>query len=266
MKTGGPCKPGMRTVLRHDGETIAYLQRPGKTPGVIWLGGFHSDMQGTKAVALDQWAAKNARAFLRFDYFGHGKSSGDFRDGTISRWRDDALAVLDELTEGPQVLVGSSMGAWIALLGAKERPKRIAALLLIAPAPDFTERLMWARMPEQIRQEIQHNGEWLRPSAYEDSPYPITLRLIEDGRKHLLLDGPIQIDCPVHILHGMRDPDVPWQHAIQLAERLPGNPVVTLIKHGDHRLSTPGDLDRIERILGELLPPDTCLPAPNPLI
>lgn len=245
----------MQTLLRHDGETIAYLQRPGKTPGMIWLGGFHSDMQGTKAVALDQWAAKNGRAFLRFDYFGHGKSSGDFRDGTITRWRDDALAVLDELTEGSQVLAGSSLGAWIALLVAKARPERITALLLIAPAPDFTERLMWTRMPEEVRQHIQQKGEWLRPSNYNDGPYPITLRLIEDGRQHLLLDAPIQIDCPVHILHGMRDPDVPWQHAIQLAERLSGNPVVTLIKEGDHRLSTPGDLDRIERILGELLPP-----------
>lgn len=245
----------MQRLLRHDGETIAYLQRPGKTPGVIWLGGFHSDMQGTKAVALDQWAAKNGRAFLRFDYFGHGRSSGEFRDGSITRWRDDALAVLDDLTEGPQVLAGSSMGAWIALLIARIRPERIAALLLIAPAPDFTERLMWARMPEELRQHVQQKGEWLSPSNYGDGPYPITLRLIEDGRQHLLLDAPIQITWPVHILHGMRDPDVPWQHAIQLAERLSGNPVVTLIKEGDHRLSTPGDLDRIERILGELLPP-----------
>ena len=245
----------MQTFLRHDGETIAYLQRPGKSPGVIWLGGFHSDMQGTKAAALDAWAAKNDRAFLRFDYFGHGKSSGRFRDGTISRWRDDALAVLEELTQGPQVLVGSSMGAWIALLAAAARPKRVAALLLIAPAPDFTERLMWARMPEEIRTQIRQTGEWLRPSIYDDGPYPITLRLIQDGRQHLLLGAPIQIDCAIHILQGMCDPDVPWGYAIELAERLSGNPVVTLLKQGDHRLSTPADLDRIERILGELLPP-----------
>jgi pimeloyl-ACP methyl ester carboxylesterase len=245
----------MQTLLRHDGETIAYLERAGKTPGVIWLGGFHSDMQGTKAAALDHWAAKNGRAFLRFDYFGHGKSSGDFRDGTITRWRDDALAVLDEVTQGPQVFVGSSMGAWIALRAAQARPERIAALLLIAPAPDFTERLVWARMPEEIRQQIHQNGEWLRPSIYDDGPYPITLKLIEDGRQHLLLDAPIQIACPVHILQGMRDPDMPWECAIELAERLSGNPVVTLTKQGDHRLSTPADLARIERILGELLPP-----------
>jgi len=245
----------MKTFLRHDGETIAYLQRSGKTPGVIWLGGFHSDMQGTKAAALDEWAAKNGRAFLRFDYFGHGQSSGDFRHGTITRWRDDALAVLDELTHGPQVLVGSSMGAWIALLVALMRPDRIAALLLIAPAPDFTERLMWARMTVEIRTQIQEQGEWLRPSIYDDGAYPVTLRLIEDGREHLLLGAPIQIGCPVHILQGMHDPDVPWAYAIELAKRLSGNPVVTLIKHGDHRLSTPADLARIERILGELLPP-----------
>jgi pimeloyl-ACP methyl ester carboxylesterase len=245
----------MQIFVRHDGETIAYLQRPGKTPGVIWLGGFHSDMQGTKAAALDEWAAKNGRAFLRFDYFGHGQSSGDFRHGTITRWRDDALAVLDELTHGPQVLVGSSMGAWIALLTAMMRTDRIAALLLIAPAPDFTERLMWERMPEEIRTQIREKGEWQGPSMYDDGPYPITLQLIEDGREHLLLGAPIEVQCPVHILHGMRDPDVPWAHATELAERLSGNPVVTLTKNGDHRLSKPDDLALIERLLGELLPP-----------
>jgi pimeloyl-ACP methyl ester carboxylesterase len=158
------------------------------------------------------------------------------------------------------------MGAWIALLVAMARPERIAALLLIAPAPDFTERLMWARMPEEIRRQIREEGEWLRPSNYDDGPYPITRRLIEDGHQHLLLDGPIDVACPVHILQGMRDPDVPWQYAIELAERLSGSPVVTLIKLGDHRLSTPADLDRIEHILGELLPVDTCLRGPNPLI
>jgi pimeloyl-ACP methyl ester carboxylesterase len=243
----------MQTLLRHDGETIAYLQRAGKTPGVIWVGGFHSDMQGTKAVALDQWAADNRRAFLRFDYFGHGESSGDFREGTITRWRDDALAVLDAVAEGPQVLVGSSMGAWIALLMARARPERIAAMLLIAPAPDFTESLIWKQMPEHVQKQIMETGEWLRPSIYDERPYPITRSLIEDGRQHLLLNGPIDIGCPVHILHGMRDPDVPWQHAIELAARLSGNPVITLVKQGDHRLSTPDDLHRIEGILGQLL-------------
>jgi pimeloyl-ACP methyl ester carboxylesterase len=244
----------MNRLLRDDGETIAYLRRDGKAPGIIWLGGFHSDMQGTKAIALDRWAAQHGRAFLRFDYFGHGASSGSFRNGSISRWREDALAVIDRLSDGPQILVASSMGAWIALLAAKARPERMTGLLLIAPAPDFTERLIWARMPEITRRQILESGEWLRPSTYDDGPYPITRELIEDGRKHLLLDRAIDITCPIRIIQGMSDPDVPWEHALELAGRLTGNPVVTLIKQGDHRLSTPGDLQRMERILAEFLP------------
>jgi hypothetical protein len=141
----------IRKLTREDGETIAYLQRGGKQPGIVWLGGFHSDMMGTKAQALDAWAASRGRAYLRFDYLGHGQSSGQFRDGTISRWRDDALAVLDGLTQGPQVLVGSSMGAWIALLLARLRPEKSAAMLLLAPAADFTEALVWPRLPPEAR-------------------------------------------------------------------------------------------------------------------
>ena len=239
--------------IREDGETIAYLRRAGKSPGVVWLGGFHSDMNGTKAQALDAWAARAERAYLRFDYFGHGASSGAFRDGTISRWRDDALAVLDHLCDGPQVLVGSSMGAWIALLVARARPDKVAALLLLAPAADFTEALVWRRMSPDIRAEIMDRGEWQRPSAYGDGPYPITRALIEDGRRHLLLDAPIELSCPVHIVQGMVDPDVPWQHALRLLETLSGNPTLTLIKHGDHRLSTDEDLARITAALDAIL-------------
>jgi pimeloyl-ACP methyl ester carboxylesterase len=239
--------------IREDGETIAYLRRGGKSPGVVWLGGFHSDMSGTKAQALDAWAEANGRAYLRFDYFGHGASSGAFRDGTITRWRDDALAVLDKLCDGPQVLVGSSMGAWIALLVARARPEKVAALLLLAPAADFTEALIWARMTPDIRDEVMERGEWQRPSAYGDGPYPITRALIEDGRRHLMLDAPIAIDCPVHILQGMNDPDVPWQHALKLVEKLSGNPTLTLIKNGDHRLSTPHDLALIAQTLDAIL-------------
>lgn len=239
--------------IREDGETIAYLKRGGKTPGVVWLGGFHSDMNGTKAQALDSWAVSRGRAYLRFDYFGHGESSGAFRDGTISRWRDDALAVLDTLCDGPQVLAGSSMGAWIALLAALTRPEKVAALLLLAPAADFTEALIWARMTPDIRSEVMERGQWQRPSAYGDGPYPITRALIEDGRRHLLLDAPIELACPVHILQGMKDPDVPWQHALKLVEKLSGNPALTLIKNGDHRLSTPEDIDRITRTLDVIL-------------
>jgi pimeloyl-ACP methyl ester carboxylesterase len=239
--------------IREDGETIAYLRRGGKSPGVVWLGGFRSDMNGTKAAALDRWAETNGRAYLRFDYYGHGASSGQFRDGTISRWRDDALAVLDRLCDGPQALVGSSMGAWIALLAAQARPEKIAAMLLLAPAVDFTEALIWTRMTPEMRRQVMKLGEWLRPSAYGDGPYPITRALIEDGRKHQLLDAPIEVRVPVHILQGMRDPDVPWQHALKLNERLSGNPVLTLIKEGDHRLSTPADLARLTAALDELL-------------
>lgn len=239
--------------IREDGETIAYLRRGGKSPGVIWLGGFHSDMNGTKAQALDAWAEARGRSYLRFDYFGHGASSGAFRDGTITRWRDDALAVLDNLCDGPQVLVGSSMGAWIALLIARARPEKVATLLLLAPAADFTEALIWARMTPDIRREVMERGAWQRPSAYGDGPYPITRALIEDGRRHLLLDASIELSCPVHILQGMKDPDVPWQHALKLVEKLSGNPVLTLIKNGDHRLSTPEDIARIAHTLDAIL-------------
>jgi pimeloyl-ACP methyl ester carboxylesterase len=240
-------------LRREDGETIAYLRRAGKHPEVVWFGGFKSDMGGTKARALDDWAARRGQAFIRFDYFGHGASSGRFADGTISRWREDALAVMDRICEGPQVLAGSSMGTWIALLAARARPERLKGLLLIAPAVDFTERLIWARMSPEIREEVMEKGFWLRPSAYDDGPYPITRGLIEDGRKHLLLGAPIQIDVPVHIVQGMQDPDVPWQHAMALMETLSRNPVLTLIKQGDHRLSAPADLLRIENALDGLL-------------
>jgi pimeloyl-ACP methyl ester carboxylesterase len=243
----------LETLLREDGETIAYLRARGKQPQIVWLGGFKSDMGGTKAEALAAWAAGRGRAYLRFDYFGHGKSSGQFRDGTITRWRDDALAVLDRLCEGPQILVGSSMGAWIALLAAKLRPEKVAGLLLLAPAADFTEALIWARMSPEMKREVMEKGEWLRPFAYEDGSYPITRALIEDGRRHLILGAPIALSCSVHILQGMQDPDVPWQHAMRLVEQLSGNPVLTLIKNGDHRLSTPADLARIERALDELI-------------
>src|SRR6266568_7778983 len=185
------------TLPRQGGERIAYMKREGMTPGIVWLGGFKSEMTATKATALDAWAAKSGRAFLRFDYFGHGESSGDFRHGTVSRWSTDALAVLDALTAGSQILVGSSMGAWLALLTALARPDRIVALLLIAPATDFTDKLLWNRLSEEMRREILDKGEWLRPTSYGPDPYPITRELIEDGKKHLLLDGEIALRCPV---------------------------------------------------------------------
>lgn len=241
---------------RPDGQTIAYLNRTAKAagPGILWLSGFKSDMTGTKAEALDAWAVRTVRGYTRFDYFGHGASSGDFRDGTVSRWREDALAVLDRVTSGPQILVGSSMGAWIALLVALARPERVAAMVLIAPAPDFTEDLIWAELSDDARREIEMKGEWMRPSAYDPDPYPITRTLIEDGRKHLVLTQSIPLHMPVRILHGMADRDVPWRHALRLVERLESNDVtLELVKHGDHRLSMPADLARLEDTLERLL-------------
>ncbi len=234
-------------------DTIAYRTREGRGPGVVWLGGFRSDMMGTKAEALDEWAASRGQAYLRFDYFAHGQSSGDFRKGNISRWRDDAMAVLDERTEGPQILVGSSMGGWISLLLARARPERVKGLLLIAPAPDFTEDLLWTALPPDVQQQIMSQGEWLQPWGYGEPPCPITRQFIEDGRKNLLLRGPLDVRCPVRILQGMKDPDVPWNHAVRIVDKLPGNPILTLVKEGDHRLSTPEDLARMTAVLDQLL-------------
>jgi pimeloyl-ACP methyl ester carboxylesterase len=241
-------------LLRPDGHTVAYLKLTRREPGVVWLSGFKSDMAGTKAAALAGWAERTNRSYTRFDYFGHGKSSGAFRDGTVTRWLDDALAVIDELTEGPQVLAGSSMGGWIATLAALKRPARIAGLMLIAPAADFTEALMWKNMSEAVRRDVMERGVWHRPSAYDQDPYPISRALIEDGRKHLILGGPICVPCPVRVVQGMADPDVPWTHALHLVERLEsGDVVVELIKNGDHRLSTAQDIERLCRTLDELL-------------
>jgi pimeloyl-ACP methyl ester carboxylesterase len=219
---------------------------------VVWLGGFRSDMTGTKAEALAEWAADAGRGYLRFDYFGHGQSSGDFQAGTISRWREDALAVIDELTEGPLILVGSSMGGWISCLVALVRPDRMAALALIAPAPDFTEKLMGPNLPPEARAALAADGVWLQPSAYGD-PTPITQALIEDGDRWSILPGPVPIEVPVRILQGGDDPDVPWRHALELAQSLKGDDVVfSLIKDGDHRLSRPQNIARMVAMVAEL--------------
>ncbi|MGP1275278.1 MAG: alpha/beta fold hydrolase [Caulobacterales bacterium] len=228
-----------------DNHRIAYNQHAGKGPHLVWLGGLRSDMEGTKALALDAWAREQARAFTRFDYFAHGQSDGDWRDARVGRWRRDALAVLDQLTEGPVILVGSSMGAWTALLAALARPERVAGLVLIAPAPDFTEALMWQGFSEAVRAEILNRGEWAQPSEYGE-PLIITRGLIEEARQWLLLDGPIRVDGPVRVLQGMADPDVPWQHAVRVCEALTSDDVsLHLTKTGDHRLSTPDDIARL---------------------
>jgi pimeloyl-ACP methyl ester carboxylesterase len=240
------------------GRRIAVRARAGRGPGLFWLGGFNSDMRGTKALALDAWAAEQGRACVRFDYSGHGESGGAFADGTIGRWLEEAIAVFDRFCTGPQVVIGSSMGGWMALLLARAlarraaNPASLAGLVLIAPAPDFTEELMWKNFSPEIRQDIETRGVWLRPSQYGE-PCPITRRLIEEGRNHLVLGSAIDVGCPVHILQGGQDPDVPWKHAFALAHRLPADDVVlTMIQDGDHRLSRPQDIARMIAAVAEM--------------
>jgi pimeloyl-ACP methyl ester carboxylesterase len=237
---------------------IAVRVRSGNTPGLFWLGGFNSDMKGTKALALDAWAAEHGRACVRFDYSGHGETGGAFIDGTIGRWLEESVAVFGQFCSGPQIVIGSSMGGWMALLLAREIAKRpasrasLAGLVLIAPAPDFTEELMWKDFSPEARHDIETKGVWLRPSEYGE-PYPITRALIEEGRNHLLLGSAIEVGCPVRILQGAQDPDVPWQHAFALTHRLPSDDVVlTMIQDGDHRLSRPQDIARILAAVAEM--------------
>jgi pimeloyl-ACP methyl ester carboxylesterase len=237
---------------------IAVRARQGGAPGLFWLGGFNSDMGGTKALALAAWAAEQGRACVRFDYSGHGESGGDFLDGTIGRWLEESIAVFEQFCAGPQVVVGSSMGGWIALLLARALARRaappasLAGLVLIAPAPDFTEALMWAGFSAEIRHEIETKGVWLRPSSY-GAAYPITRGLIEEGRNHLVLGNAIEVGCPVRILQGAQDADVPWQHAFALMHRLPVDDVVlTMIQDGDHRLSRPQDIARMIAAVAEI--------------
>jgi pimeloyl-ACP methyl ester carboxylesterase len=232
---------------------IAYLQRlatrKGATrPGLVWLPGFKSDMESTKAAALDGFCAKTGRALLRFDYSGHGRSGGRFEEATVSHWLEESLAMIRIGTQGPQILVGSSMGGYLALLAARalaenEEAARLAGLVLIAPAVDFTEALIWRNAPEEAKRAIVDDGFWVRPSAYSAEPYPITRALIEDGRRHLLLGGPIRAHCRVAILQGMLDEDVPFTHALTLVEHMAGDSAtLTLIKDGDHRLSREEDI------------------------
>lgn len=213
-----------------------------------------SDMTGTKALRLEQFCQARGLTYLRFDYFGHGASSGAFEDGTIGRWADDAVFALDTLTEGPQVLVGSSLGGWMMLLAALRRPKRIAALLGVASAPDFTEDLIIRMLTDEQRAILERDGVVPVYSPYDPEPTPVTKRIIDEGRDHLLLRGEIPLDCPVRLIHGMKDPDVPWQTSIRIAERLRSTDVeVSLVKESEHRMSEPEDLDRICETLDRLL-------------
>ncbi len=247
-----------------EGEDLRHLRRDG-LPGLafrrspasgglarVWLCGFASDMEGTKAAFLHAQAQRRGVNFLRFDYRGCGRSEGAFVDGTIGRWREDALAMLD-MIDGPLLLIGSSMGGWIALLCALARPQRVKGLVLIAPAPDFTERLMKPALPPEAHEALAREGVWNRPSAYGDGPYPITRALLEEARDWLLLDRPIAVGAPVRILQGMADPDVPWRHSLALVDALESQDVtLTLVKGGDHRLSAPADLARLDETVERL--------------
>jgi pimeloyl-ACP methyl ester carboxylesterase len=235
------------------GRQIAHHRLSGSGPGVVFLGGFRSDMGGTKALALQDWASARGRAFLRFDYSGHGESSGAFEDGCIGDWFGDALAAFDALTEGPQVLVGSSMGGWIALLLARARPDRVAGLVGIAAAPDFTEDSLWSGMTEAERATLAAEGRIERPSEYSEGPYVFTRKLVEDGREHLVLRAPLPLPCPVRLLQGTEDADVPPSVALRLLDHATGPDIrLTLVKGADHRFSSPQCLDLLVRTLDVL--------------
>ena len=248
-----------RSTLDVGGTRIAVRHRGGRAPGIVWLGGFRSDMAGTKAEALDRWAAETGHAYVRFDYSGHGDSGGAFRDGTISRWLGESLAVLRAFAEGPQVLVGSSMGAWIALRMVAElhragEGERVGGLVLLAPAPDFTHELMAPQLTAEQREALDRDGFFEEPSGYSDEPNIYTRALFEDGAKNRVMTGPIDTHCPVHVLQGLADPDVPHEHALKLVSLLPADDVtLSLIPGGDHRLSRPQDLDMLVRAVRSMI-------------
>ncbi|AQR60846.1 alpha/beta hydrolase [Brevundimonas sp. LM2] len=231
-------------LARPDGETLAFKRVAGTGPTVLWIGGFRSDMEGTKALALDAAARERGWSFVRYDHFAHGQSSGDWRQATIGRWREDAIGLIDYLAE-PVIPVGSSMGGWVALLAALARTERMAGLVLVNPAADFTERLMWPSLDDHVRQAILRDGEATITEAGLGE-YVLTARMFEEARDWLLMDGPIAMSAPVHVLQGRADETVPWSHAITLIERLIGGDArLDLIEGGDHRLSTPADLARL---------------------
>jgi pimeloyl-ACP methyl ester carboxylesterase len=244
----------VRFLPAPDGGRLAYVARPGAAPAVAFLGGYASDMTGVKAQYLDGWCRERGRGFVRFDYRGHGQSSGRLMDGTIGAWRDDALAVLRACTDGPLVLVGSSMGGWVMVLAALAMPERVRALVGVAAAPDFTEDLFWSQLGPAERAALQREGVLHRPSRYGEPSLPFTWRLVEDGRRHLVLRASIALHCPTRLLHGTDDPDVPWETSHRLAEALQGTDVaLTLVKRGGHRLSEPHELGLLGAAIGSLV-------------
>lgn len=241
------------TLTTAQGRTLAYVQTEGSGPGIVFLGGFKSDMTGTKAQFLEEWAKRQGRAFLRFDYSGHGQSSEDFVDGCIGDWAQDAIAAISALTTGPQILIGSSMGGWISLLVCKALPDRVAALIGIAAAPDFTEDSMWNGFNDAQRATLLADGQITLPTEYDDDPYIITRRLIDDGRNQLVLRDPLPLPFPVRLLQGSDDVDVPPAVALRLFDHAESpDMTLTLVKGADHRFSEPENLDLLARVLAEL--------------
>ncbi|MBI1273930.1 MAG: alpha/beta fold hydrolase [Alphaproteobacteria bacterium] len=236
------------------GRRLAYHRIPGREPGVVFLGGFASDMTGTKAGFLAEKCAAAGHAFLRFDYRGHGQSAGRFEDGTIGDWFDDARETIGQLTQGPQIVVGSSMGGWIALLLARAVPERVRALVGVAAAPDFTEDLMWDVLTQEQKGELRETGRLLEPSDYSDEPMVITLRLIEEARGHLLLRGRRQVSCPLRLLQGGRDPDVPPAWPQKIVQNIEAEDArIIMIEDGDHRLNRDQDLALLWKAIEEFL-------------
>lgn len=237
-----------------DGSRLAYSHLEGSSPGILFCSGFNSDMQGNKAIALADWCRQQGRQFTRFDYFGHGQSDGKVEEGSIGRWRDDALAILDSVTHGPQLVVGSSMGGWVMLLVALARPERLCGLLGLAAAPDFTARLAQSLSAAQ-QQQLADTGYADLPNCSDDGqPYRVGLHMLQEAESHLLLAADIPVDLPVRLIHGQADEDVPWQLSFTLAERLRSADVeVQLVKSGDHRLSEPADLQRLRITVEQML-------------
>ena len=246
--------PKHQILTRQDGTSIAYNRLAGKSLGVVFLGGFMSDMTGSKAMALEMHCKQRGQAFLRFDYSGHGQSSGAFHEGTISKWTDDAIFAIEQLCDGPQILVGSSMGGWIMMLVTLRLQQKISGLIGLAAAPDFTQDLIVKKLDDEQRIDLQRNGFINMPCDYDDQPYMITQALIDDGRKNLLLKNSINITQPVRLIQGLKDQDVPWATALRIQEQLIGDNVETiLVKNGDHRLSGPQDLSRLTKTLDLLI-------------
>ena len=247
--------PTPSILTRDNGTSIAYHYTSGNTPGVMFLTGFKSDMTGTKALNLEEYCRARGNAFLRFDYQGHGQSSGDFDDGSIGEWASDAIDAIDQLTFGPQVLVGSSMGGWIMMLAALARPERVAGLIGLASAPDFTENLILKKLSNSEKFELEANGFIDILNKHGDGePYRVTKKFLKESHDHLLLRLPINLNCPIRLIHGINDDDVPWSTSIRIMETVTSNDIeTTLVKSSDHRLSEEDDIARLRRTLGLLL-------------